>query len=113
MHKSAENVPIEERIEQSKKRDASVLDYSSYIPVGNAVKKLKTWISQGAEIMYLSSHEDIESVEKDVQVLKKYNFPEAEVFFRQNMERYEDIAERLLPDVLIEDNCESIGGEKK
>lgn len=35
------------------------------------------------------------------------------IFFRQNGESYRDIAERIIPNVLIEDDCESIGGEKE
>jgi len=31
--------------------------------------------------------------------------------FRKEGEKYKDVAEKLMPDVLIEDNCESIGGE--
>jgi len=45
--------------------------------------------------------------------LEKYNFPKGQVFYRQNAESYKDIAEKIIPDVLIEDDCESIGGEKE
>ncbi|MEI7919943.1 MAG: hypothetical protein WCH65_07450 [bacterium] len=84
MHKNAEHVSVQERIEQSRIRELSVLDYASYIPIGNAVEKIENWVSQGAEIMYLSSHEDIESVEKDKEVLKNYHFPKGEIYYRQN-----------------------------
>ena len=43
-------------------------------------------------------------------VLKKHNFPEGELLFRQKGEEYKDVAERVVPDILIEDDCESIGG---
>jgi hypothetical protein len=33
--------------------------------------------------------------------------------YREGKEEYKDIAERIMPDVLIEDDCESIGGEKE
>ena len=33
--------------------------------------------------------------------------------FRRDGESYKDIAERIIPDILIEDDCESIGGEKE
>jgi hypothetical protein len=36
-----------------------------------------------------------------------------QVFFPYSDEQYHDVAERVLPDVLIEDDCESIGGEKE
>ena len=113
MHKSAEGKTREERVKQVIDGDSSVHDYASYIPVGNAVEKLKSWQSQGAEILYLSSHETAEDVEKDKIVLEKYNFPKGQVFYRQSGESYKDIAEKIIPDVLIEDDCESIGGEKE
>ena len=45
--------------------------------------------------------------------LEKYGFPKGQVFYRQKRESYKDIAEKITPDVLIEDDCESIGGEKE
>ena len=113
MHKSAENKTREERVRQVMNGEPSVHNYASYIPVGNAVEKLKFWQSQGAEILYLSSHETFEDVGKDKSVLEKYGFPKGQVFYRQNGESYKDIAEKIVPDVLIEDDCESIGGEKE
>ena len=113
MHRSAEEKPREERVRQVKNKDVSVLDYASYIPVGNSVKKLKSWEKQGAEILYLSSHETAGDVEKDKSVLEKYDFPKGQIFYRQGGESYKDIAEKIIPGVLIEDDCESIGGEKE
>jgi len=111
MHRSAVGHSREEIVKQVAERDESVHDYASYVPVGNAVGKLKTWQKQGAEILYLSSHETIEDVEKDKFVLKKYGFPDGQVFFRQNGEQYKNVAEKIIPDILIEDDCESIGGK--
>lgn len=113
MHKSAERKSREERVQQVRNKDSSVLDYTSYIPVSNATEKLKSWEKQGAEILYLSSHETPDDVEKDKSVLEKYDFPKGQIFYRQNGESYKDIAERIIPDILIEDDCESIGGEKE
>ncbi len=113
MHKSGEGKTREERVRQVLDKDLSVLDYSSYVPVGNAVEKLRSWQAQGAEILYLSSHEIAEDVEKDKFVLEKYKFPNGQIFYRQNGETYKDIAEKVIPDVLIEDDCESIGGAKE
>lgn len=113
MHKSAEGKSRDERVRQVMDGEPTVHDYASYIPVGNAIEKLKSWQSQGAEILYLSSHESAEDVEKDKIVLEKYNFPKGQVFFRHNGESYKDVAEKIIPDVLIEDDCESIGGEKE
>ena len=113
MHKSAEGKTREERVKQVLNNEESVHDYASYIPVGNSVEKLKAWQKQGAEILYLSSHENAKDVEKDRSALKKYNFPAGPVFFRKKGESYKEIAERIIPDLLIEDDCESIGGEKE
>ena len=47
---------------------------------------------------------------KDLSVLEKHGFPLGRVLAREAGETYGDIAEREMPDVLIEDSCESIGG---
>ena len=113
MHKNGDGKTREERVRQVLDKDLSVLDYISYIPVGNAVEKLKFWQTQGAEILYLCSHETAEDVEKDKSVFEKYGFPKGQIFYRQNGEPYKDIAEKITPDILIEDDCESIGGTKE
>lgn len=86
-------------------------DFANYVPTGKAVAKLKNWVSQGAQIYYLTSHENAAGVEIDKQVQAKYGFPKGKIYWRQNGEAYKDVAERVMPDVLIEDDCESIGGE--
>jgi hypothetical protein len=113
MHKNAGDKTRKEQVKQVIDGDPSIHDYASYIPIGNAVEKLKSWQSQGAEISYLSSHESAKDVEKDKVVLDKYNFPKGQIFYRQNGETYRDIAEKIIPDVLIEDDCESIGGTRE
>lgn len=112
MHKSAKSLTREEIVRQITERDESVHDYASYIPVGNAVKKLQDWKGQGARICYLSSHKNAKDVEEDKFVLKKYGFPDGQIFYRRSREEYKDVIERIrpLPDVIVEDDCESIGG---
>lgn len=134
MHQSGKDVGREERVRQSREAGIqreerwqkygkdidhiepleSVHDYSNYIPIGNAVQKLISWKQQGAQILYLTSRR-IKKEVKDVQnVLKKHNFPDNQnLYFRQEGEDYKDVAERIVPDLLIEDDCESIGGEKE
>jgi hypothetical protein len=114
MHKNGLGVPREERVKQViQGTDPSLQDYASYVPVGNAVTKIKAWQEQGAEICYLSSHTSLEDVNKDRLVLQTYGFPEGMVFSRAIGQSYQDVAETVLPDVLIEDDCESIGGEQE
>ena len=110
MHRGAIGHSREERVRQVLVGEEFVRDYEMYVPVGNAVEKLHRWHNQGAEIIYLSSHRNPSNVEKDRYVLNRSGFPEGEVHFRQEHQAYKDVAESVLPDVLIEDDCESIGG---
>ncbi len=90
--------------------DESISDLASYIPIGNVVKKLTSWQNQGAEILYLSSHLTLENVKKDEIVLKKYNFPEGVIFYREE-KNWNLPIEEAKPDIIIEDDCESIEGK--
>ena len=111
MHNSGLGKCRRKRVEQSHQREKSVLDYENYVPIGNAVKKLKVWEKLGAEIVYLSSHENNKDVKKDRLVLRKYKFPKGKIIFRKKEEEYFKIVEKIKPDILIEDDCESIGGK--
>lgn len=114
MHKNARCHSREEIVGQVRSgRDSSLHDWKSYIPIGNAVEKLQKWKDQGLEILYLTSRTKPEEVEDIRSVLKKYDFPEGELLFRRMGEEYKDVAERVEPDVIIEDDCESIGGTEE
>jgi len=86
-------------------------NFGSSVPAGQAAAKLHGWLRQGAEIHYLTSRTKPEEVEAIRQVLRRHTFPEGRLWFRVAGERYADVAARVKPDVLIEDDCESIGGE--
>jgi hypothetical protein len=79
-------------------------------PVGNAVKKLETWRKQHAEIMYLTSRRRPDELAIVRKVLVDNAFPDGQLLFRHADEQYKDVAERVLPDIIVEDDCESIGG---
>ncbi len=113
MHKSGINKTRSEIIKQVKNKQPLVKDYSSYILIENCVKKLKKWKKQGATIMYLTSRRTKEQINDIKNVLKRYDFPSGRLFFRRDNEEYKDVAERLMPNILIEDDCESILGIKK
>ena len=112
MHKHAIGHTRKEIVKQVKEKENKKLlyDFTSYVPVSNAVKKLQTWKYQGAEILYLTSRRKPEEIEAVCNVLKKHNFPDGQLLFRQKNKEYKDVAERIVPDILIEDDCESIGG---
>ncbi len=111
MHKSGLGKTPQERVKQVQAKDPSVYEYESYVPVAKANEKIQSWAKQGAEIVYLSSHESEDDVKRDIIVLNKYNFPDAPVLFKHGSETYAQVAEKVMPDILIEDDCESIGGE--
>ena len=126
MHRNAEGKLRDEIIKQVAEQEKFVRDFNNYIPIGNAPEKLQKWASQGAEICYLSALSENKKVRGDELVgkegltadkiiLEKYNFPKGVIYHREQNEEYKDVIERIkpLPDVIIEDDCESIGGEKK
>jgi hypothetical protein len=113
MHRSALGLNREERVRQVVNRQESIWEFDTYVPISLAVTKLKTWEKQGAEISYLSSHKKAGDVQKDIRVLRKYDFPAGEVLFRKGNAGFAEIVNRVMPDVLIEDDCESIGGEEE
>jgi hypothetical protein len=43
-------------------------------------------------------------------VLDKHGFPEGKLLHRLKNEEYKEVAEKAMPDFIIEDDCESIGG---
>src|SRR3990170_382341 len=110
MHKNGLGKTREERIKQViDGRDESLRDFCSYVPVEGIVQKLVKWQANGAEISYISSHRNPDDVAKDEAVLKCYGFPEGAVFFRRTGEGYGDVAKRVQPDIIVEDDCESLG----
>lgn len=133
MHLSAQNVSREERVKQSKAEGiqreerkiahttnieppavekGSVYDLVNYIHVGDAANKILRWRKQGATICYLTSRRIKSEIDTIQQVLKKYNFPNpSNLYYRQQGEDYKDVAEKVMPAILIEDDCESIGGK--
>jgi hypothetical protein len=113
MHRGGLGHSREDRVRQILEGEQSTRDFSSYVPIGNSAQKLQSWQAQGAEIAYLSSHRKVDDVEKDKSVLRQHQFPDGEIYYRQPHDGYSDVAEKIMPDILIEDDCESIGGTKE
>ncbi|MBI2913697.1 MAG: hypothetical protein HYY03_07230 [Chloroflexi bacterium] len=89
-------------------------DYASYVPTESAVEKLTKWQRQGAEICYLTSRpwSESENLNAVQATLRRFNFPAGELYYRQQGEEYVDVVARVRPDVLIEDDCKSIGWDE-
>lgn len=112
MPSCAKDISREKRVKQSQQGIKDVYDYKNYVPNGNPANRLHSWKNLGAEIFYLTSRSTPEEVNDIRHVLEKYNFPDCQnLLFRKKGEEYKDVAEKLMPDILIEDDCESIGGE--
>ena len=113
MHKNGVGHTREQIVQQVIDEESSVHDFGSYVPIGDAVKKLTQWKNQGAEIFYLTSRRKPEEINEVKSVLQRSSFPDGQLLFRQDGEEYKDVAERIMPDILIEDDCESIGGTEE
>ena len=113
MHRTAVGRPRAERVRQARQRDRSVLDFASYVPTEAAVEKVRTWHRHGAAICYLSSHQDPADVELDRAVLTAHGFPAGTLFSRGPGESYAEAARRAAADIVVEDDCESIGGRSQ
>ena len=87
-----------------------IKDFASYAPIGEAAKKIETWVEAGAEISYLTSGIKFLEIKQIKDVLKKFNFPGETVHARQEGESYKKVVEEIRPDVFVEDDCKSIGG---
>lgn len=117
MHLSGKNVSRKERVKQSEEHGPSVCQFRNYIPIDNAVEKLNNWKNEGAQIYYLTSRTTSKQIEDIKFVLNKYDFPDRKnLLFRHKKflftnENYKDIAQKLMPNIIIEDDCESIGGK--
>ncbi len=104
----------EERVAQVLNDEASVSRFPEYIPNDNCLEKLHEWKNQGAQIWYLTSRTDPREIQAIQQILMNNQFPDyLNLVYRHNEETYADVATRVLPDILIEDDCESMGAESE
>jgi hypothetical protein len=86
---------------------------STYIPIENAVDIIKSWNEQGAEIIYCTSSRKLKEVEAVKANLIKHKFKGTKLYYRSENQEYRDIVELVVPNILIEDDCRSIGGESQ
>lgn len=87
----------------------TLYNHKSYIPIGNCVKITEKWQVQGADIIYCTSRKRQQAVEI-ANLLKQFGFVVTRLYYREKGQKYKDIVEEVIPDILIEDDCRSIGG---
>lgn len=82
-----------------------------YIPIGNCVSIINAWKNQGAEII-LCTYVRKGKIPFITGILKYYGLHYDRICYREKGKAYHDLVEEVKPDVLIEDDCKSIGGSK-
>lgn len=87
-------------------------DVASFIPTEGAAEKLTKWWEQGAEICYLTSERSGDRRRAVEATLRRFNFPAGEIYYRRGNEDYVDVVRQVAPDVLVEDDCQSIGWDE-
>ena len=110
MHGSAVREHRTARVREVMSKDPALLDYASYVPTEGAVAKVTAWQRRGAEICYLSAHRTASAAAIDKSVLAAHGFPAGTLYYRAHGENYADVVRRWSADILIEDDCQSIGG---
>lgn len=113
MHESAIGHSRDEIVRQVINHYPAVKNYATYIPVANAAGKIQKWADQSAQVAYITSRREQKEIDEIQNVLDRNGFPKGPLEYRKANEEYKDVAERIMPDILIEDDCESIGGEKE
>lgn len=83
-----------------------------YEPIGNAVQIVNALYDKGYEI-YLCSYVRKARYHFIKSIMDFYGMKYTDILCRDKGETYSEIVEHLSPDILIEDDCKSIGGEKK
>lgn len=91
------------------KSKLQLYNHKAYVPIGNAVSLIEAWQQQGANIIYCTSRKK-KQADNIAALLQRFDFPGVFLAVREQKEQYKDIVEALKPDILIEDDCKSIGG---
>ena len=56
-------------------KEKTVRDFAHYVPIGNAVDKIKKWADWGAQIVYMTSRKSQKEVSDIQNVLDQNSFP--------------------------------------
>lgn len=83
-----------------------------YKPIGEAISIINGWKQQGAEIV-VCTYAKKRRIPFIQSILKHYKLDYDKLCYRKKGQTYADLVEEIRPDVLIEDDCASIGGEKQ
>lgn len=82
-----------------------------YLPIGQSIKIINDLYDKGNEI-YLCSYVRKNRYIFIQSIMDYYKVKYTKILCRDKNEEYSHLVERIQPDILIEDDCKSIGGEK-
>ncbi len=112
VHGPLAHLPREEIVDRVRAgTDLTPAYFAGHVAIGRAPEKLRAWRRAGATILYLTSRREAREVRTIRDVLKENGFPRGRLLARDEGETYADVAARARPDLIVEDDCESIGGE--
>ena len=103
----------EDTVRRSRERAEKRGPLGELIPIGQSPAKVTSWRNHGAEICYVTASRKAANVRRSEEALRRWSFPEGILLSRKNGESYADIAVGTKPDIIVEDDCESIGGTKE
>ncbi len=89
-----------------------LFSFKNYVPIGDCAAVIRRWHALGARICYCTSRKG-RKVNVIADLLKRYALPGDALYYRGAGEAYKDIVEAVRPEVLIEDDCKSIGGQRQ
>ena len=79
----------------------------AYTPIGGAVQKINSWHGQYTVVLCTYRRWRTGLVRR---ALRQYGVQYAVLEHRRRGEQYADVVLRVHPDILVEDDCSSIGG---
>ncbi len=82
----------------------------AYTPIGNSIDKINEWYDNYEVILCTFRRHNLRLIRK---ALEFYGVRYHRLEYRRKQESYAEVVVRVKPDLLIEDNCASIGGVKE
>jgi len=88
--------------------EGNILD-QKFEPIKSSIKKIQTWIENGAEVEYITMNSGFVELKKMTDKLKELGLSAEKIHAKQNNEKYTEIVENEAANILIEnqDNCEN------
>lgn len=93
------------------KNKLSRFNMTRYVPINNAIETLKKWQEEGYEIIYLTSLRGRKAMSM-ARHLDELGFEGSMVGYREKGQTYATLIKEEMPNILIEDDWSSVGGEE-